>query len=132
MKIAVITDDGRQISRHFGRAPYYLVVTVENGQVVSRETRPKLGHAQFSGEGHSEEPHGSGHGMDSASHDRHARMAGNISDCQAVICGGMGMGAYESLRRLNIQPVVTDLEDIEEAVKAFIEGRLVDQTDLLH
>lgn len=105
MKIAVITDDGRLISRHFGRAPYYLVLTVENGQVVGRETRPKLGHTQFSGEGHSEEPHGSGHGMDSASHDRHARMAGNISNCQAIICGGMGMGARECGRSYSIFPL---------------------------
>jgi len=44
----------------------------------------------------------------------------------------MGMGAYESMRRLNIQPIVTDLVDIEEAVKAFIDGKLIDHTELLH
>ena len=31
MKIAAITDDGTTISQHFGRAPYYVVVTVEAG-----------------------------------------------------------------------------------------------------
>ena len=30
MKIACITEDGHTISQHFGRAPYYLVLTVEN------------------------------------------------------------------------------------------------------
>jgi len=31
MKIAVITDDGKTISQHFGRSPYYLVLTIEEG-----------------------------------------------------------------------------------------------------
>jgi predicted Fe-Mo cluster-binding NifX family protein len=39
MKIAAITDDGKTISQHFGRAPYYLVVTVENGQIVDHTER---------------------------------------------------------------------------------------------
>ena len=47
MKIAAITDDGVTISQHFGRAPYYLVYTVEDGEIVDRELREKLGHAQF-------------------------------------------------------------------------------------
>jgi len=36
------------------------------------------------------------------------------------------------MRRLNIQPVVTDLSDIDEAVQAFIDGKLIDHTELLH
>jgi hypothetical protein len=42
------------------------------------------------------------------------------------------MGAYESMRRLNIQPVVTDLRDIDVAAQAFIDGKLIDHTELLH
>ena len=30
MKIAVITEDGSTVSQHFGRAPYYTVLTVED------------------------------------------------------------------------------------------------------
>ena len=41
MKIAAITDDGKTISLHFGRAQQYLVATVENGQIVNRELRDK-------------------------------------------------------------------------------------------
>jgi predicted Fe-Mo cluster-binding NifX family protein len=59
-------------------------------------------------------------------------MAETISDCKALICGGMGMGAYESMRQFNIKPVVTDLRDIELAVQAFIDGKLIDHTELLH
>jgi predicted Fe-Mo cluster-binding NifX family protein len=131
MKIALITEDGKTISQHFGRAPYYLVVTIDEGKVIDRETREKMGHNQFSGHGH-EEGHGEHHGLDNGSHGKHAQMADAISDCQVVICGGMGMGAYESMRRLNIQPVVTDMSDIAQAIQAYIDGVLVDHTERLH
>ena len=132
MKIAAITDDGKTISQHFGRAPYYLVLTIENGQVVQRELREKMGHNQFSAEPHHEEHHHGEHGQDEASHGKHTRMAEAIGDCQAVLCGGMGYGAYESMRRLNIQPIVTDLGDIDAAVQAYIGGTLVDHPEKLH
>lgn len=131
MKIAVITDDGKTVSQHFGRAPYYLVCTIEDGKITTREQREKLGHNQFSGTGH-EEHHGENHGMDEEHHNRHAMMANSIADCQVLICGGMGMGAYESMRRLNIQPIVTDLSGIDEAVQAYLAGKLIDHTEKLH
>lgn len=131
MKIAVITDDGKTISRHFGRAPYYMVVMVEDGKIAGHELREKMGHQHFAGE-HHEEHHHEQHGLDQASHDKHSQMAGPISDCQVVICGGMGMGAYESMKLLNIRPFVTDYHDIDEAVQAFISGKLVDHSEMLH
>ena len=131
MKIAIITDDGKSISQHFGRATHYMVLTIEEGKIINRELREKMGHNQFSGESH-EEHHGESHGMDEAHHDRHAQMAGSISDCEAVICGGMGMGAYQSMLRLNIKPVVTDLQDIETIAQSYIAGNMVDHTEKLH
>lgn len=132
MKIAVITEDGKTISQHFGRAPYYMVLTIEEGKFVNREMRDKLGHNHFSAQPHAEEIHSVEHGMDAASHDKHASMAEAIADCKALLCRGMGMGAYESMRRLNIQPIVTDLGSIDVAAQAFIDGKLIDHTELLH
>ena len=133
MKIAVITDDGQSISRHFGRAAYYQVVTIENGQILSRELRPKLGHQHFSTEEHGHEHHaGQEHGFDPAAQQRHNRMAANITDCSAVICGGMGRGAYESLKAMGLQPLVTEVEQIDDAALAFNAGQLVDRSDMLH
>ena len=132
MKIAAITDDGQTISQHFGRAPYYTVVTIENNQIVARERRDKLGHAQFGGETHAEGNDPRGHGFDPAAQDRHTRMAEAIADCQALLCGGMGAGAYESMRARGIKPVVTDISLIDEAVLAYIEGKIVDRVDKLH
>ena len=77
MKIAAVSEDGVTISQHFGRAPFYVVLTIEDGKIVARETRDKMGHAQFAGEPH-EESHGDdprGHGFDPAAQNRHARMA---------------------------------------------------------
>ena len=132
LKIAAITDDGQTISQHFGRAPYYLVVTVENGQILDRELRDKLGHTHFANDPHEAEVQGGQHGMDPASHNRHLQMAEAIADCEAVLCRGMGRGAYESMKQIGIRPVMTDIVLIDDAVKAYMDGIIVDQVDRLH
>lgn len=131
MKIAIITEDGATISQHFGRAPLYLVVTVEDGNIVSRETRAKAGHHTFAAH-HSELAPGERHGYDAGSQVRHASMAEAIADCQVLIAGGMGWGAYEGLKSYNIEPVVTDVENIDEAVKLYLDGKLPNLMERLH
>ncbi len=131
MKIAFITNDGETISRHFGRAQYYLVVEVEDGKEKNREMRDKIGHGQFVGKAETHE-HGEMHGMGQASHKKHGQMAQAISDCDALICGGMGMGAYQSMQSFNITPVVTDKMNINESLRAYLDGDLQDQKDMLH
>jgi predicted Fe-Mo cluster-binding NifX family protein len=59
-------------------------------------------------------------------------MAGAIMDCEVLLARGMGAGAYESMKQANIRPVVTDISNIDQAVQAYIEGRLVDHTERLH
>ena len=54
-------------------------------------------------------------------------MAEAISDCQALLCRGMGMGAYESMKVRGIRPVVTDIAIIDEAVMAYVEGKIADR-----
>jgi len=44
----------------------------------------------------------------------------------------MGEGAYDNLRSRNIEPVVTDVEDIEEAVKLYLEDKLPNLMERLH
>ena len=131
MKIACITDDDRTISQHFGRARYYAVLTVEEGRVVERTKRDKLGHDQLGAAEHTELP-GQRHGTGQDSHKKHVSMADAISDCDVLLCRGMGYGAYQSMHQLGITPVVTDESDIEAAVQAYIEGSLVDHPEKLH
>jgi predicted Fe-Mo cluster-binding NifX family protein len=132
MKIAAISDDGISISPHFGRAPYYVVVTVEGGQMVESEVRPKAGHHLFAAQGHPHLAPGERHGYDAASQAKHRLMAETISDCEVLIAGGMGWGAYESLKASGIRPIITDLTDIREAVLRLLGGDLPDLMERLH
>jgi len=132
MKIAVVSEDEITVSQHFGIAPLYVVVTVEDGEVVGKETRPKAGHHVFTAMDRHEVAPGQPHGYDSGAHARHTSMAETIGDCQVLIAGGMGWGAYESLRSRNIETVVTDVQSIDQAVTLYLEGRLVNLMDRLH
>lgn len=129
MKIAVVSDDGFDVSQHFGRAEYYVVFEIQDGKITGKERRKKMGHRQFSGreEGHSSM--GGHHGYDASAQRKHASMAETIKDCQVLIAGGMGQGAYEHMKSYNIQPVVTDVINAEEAVKLYLEGKLPNQID---
>jgi len=130
MKIAAISEDGVAISQHFGRAPLYVVVTVEDGKVMSKETRAKAGHHTFAGEHHDTAP-GERHGYDAGAQSRHASMAQSIGDCQVLIAGGMGWGAFESLKSY-IDPIVTDVTNIDEAVNLYLQGKLTNLMERLH
>lgn len=132
MKIAAITDDGKTISQHFGRASYYTVATVEEGKIVNREMREKLGHTHFHSEEHDHNEPGGRHGYGPAADHRHGRMAEAITDCEAVLCRGMGMGAYENMKVRGIRPVVTDISDVDEAILAYANGQIVDHVEKLH
>lgn len=48
------------------------------------------------------------------------------------ITGGMGWGVYESLKSRGIEPVVTDVENVDEAVKLYLEGKLPNLMERLH
>jgi predicted Fe-Mo cluster-binding NifX family protein len=126
MKIAVITDEGTTVSQHFGYAPYYMVYNVENNKITGSEKRDKAGHHNLGG-GHHELHQGQGerHGFDAGAQTRHASMMDNVADCQVLIAGGMGWGAFEALKSRNIDVIITDVKKIDEAVKLFMENKLV-------
>ena len=132
MKIATISDDGITISQHFGRARLYVVVTTKDGKIVSKETRDKAGHHTFATHQHSNLARGERHGYDASSQAKHKSMAETISDCQVLLAGGMGWGAHESMQSYNIKPIITDVENIDEAVQQYLDGKLTNLTERLH
>jgi predicted Fe-Mo cluster-binding NifX family protein len=113
MKIAVVSDDGINVSQHYGRAPYYAVFTVEDGKIGAREVRSKVYHGQT--EHHS---HDDGN--------IHTQMASPLADCTVVLAGGMGAGAYQSLRAHGVQPAFVSSTTAEDAVADFLAGRIVE------
>ena len=135
MKIAAITDDGETISQHFGWARYYKVCIVEDDNITGREMRDKMGHHDFAHEGdHAHEGRNDprGHGFRAGAATRHASMIKAIADCDVVLVRGMGRGAYIAMEEVGLTPIVTDVETIEEAVRAYLDGKLADHTELLH
>jgi hypothetical protein len=44
-------------------------------------------------------------------------MIDKIADCDVLIAGGMGHGAFAILEERNVMPLITEIEDIDEAVK---------------
>lgn len=132
MRIAVVTDDGKSVSRHFGMATQYLVVTVDGGQIIGREMRPKIVRERSANEPHPGESRGPRHGTGPGAQARHDEMIETIRDCDALICGGMGYGAYERLKQRGIRPIVSDISDVDQAVIECAEGRIVDHIERLH
>jgi predicted Fe-Mo cluster-binding NifX family protein len=132
VKIAIATDDGRTVSMHFGRAASYAVLTVEDGAVVARELRPKFSPHGTPAAMHEDERPGQAHGTGPAAQGRHDQMAATIADCEAVICGGMGYGAYERMVSNGIRAIVTDIRDVDEAALACAAGTIVDHVERLH
>jgi predicted Fe-Mo cluster-binding NifX family protein len=118
MKIAVASADGTTLSPHFGRSTCFIVFDTEEGKVIGRETRNNT-HTAFakgecSGEHHE---HGQEHS--------HAAVVNALSDCRAVLCGGMGWRAAEELKASGIQTLVVEGEATpEETVAAYLAGKL--------
>jgi predicted Fe-Mo cluster-binding NifX family protein len=138
MKLAFSTDDGKTISRHFGRATHYLVIELVDGKIAAQELRQKPGHNQFLQEGghdHQHDDHDhehAGHGYGKRAQDRHTQMFAPISDCAVIVSGGMGSGAYHFLQSQGLQPILTGLEDIPSALQAYLDGTLENRVEWLH
>ena len=123
MKIAAVTDDGVTIHLHFGQAPYFQVLTIENNQIVAREQRAKPAHQHGA---HDEQHHAVGG-------DTHAQgMAAVIADCQVLLARGMGQPAYAALQAAGIQPILTERETIDDAAQAYLRGELTHRAERIH
>jgi len=124
LKLAVVTDDKQTISAHFGRALFYEIFTIEDGQIKERQSAHKANHHHIQ----PDEPHEPGH---SHNHD-HASMLEPIVDCNVLITRGMGMGAYNALKLRGIEVVITDIHDILEALDVYLAGVMVNHLERLH
>ena len=128
LKIAVVTDDGKTISQHFGRARYYVVYDVQGGVIKGSEMRDKAAH--HSGSEPRQHEEGGHHGSEADA--KHNSMLSNVSDCEALIARGMGWGAHEAIKASGLKPFVTDIEYAEDAAKAYVAGKLDNHAERLH
>lgn len=126
MKIAAVTSDNTTISGHFGRARYYVVVTVEDGQIVHRERRDKIGAPSALS---AETIEG---GEVQQGGDPHTQLIASIADCDVVLSRGMGQGMYATLQAAGVRVFFTNVLFIDKAIAAYIEGGLEEHPELLH
>jgi predicted Fe-Mo cluster-binding NifX family protein len=137
MKIAVVTDDGKTISQHFGRAAHFLVAEVDGEKILSRELRANPGcHGLHAGPHEPRRGHpgaqGDCHGQGAGAEATHHRMVAIIADCEAIIAGGMGWGSRESLSAAKIRPIITDITEIDAALLAYAKGAITDHAEWVH
>ena len=100
MKIAVTYKDG-EVFGHFGHTEQFKIYDVKDGKIVKEEVVPT---------------NGSGHGA----------LAGFLADqgVDALICGGIGMGAQNALTAAGIRFYAGVTGSADAAAKALAEGKL--------
>lgn len=123
IKIAFPTDDGETISAHLGRAPFFVVVTLNEPDAPKFEQRSKTYHGN--GE-HEQHDHGQGHDHD------HSSMFAPISDCQVLIAGGMGQPAYDHATQAGLKVLMTGEKAIAAALEAYRAGTLTSDPRRIH
>ncbi len=115
MKIAIPTNDGINISAHFGRCREFLIFDARNGKVKLIETRINAGCHE----------HGSGPSDGVAEDHSHSGFVDALRDCETVLCGGIGAGAVAALKAGGIPVVLVDADgDAEQIAAAFQSGTL--------
>ncbi len=131
INIALVSNDGTRLSRHFGRARSYVVATIEDGREVAREMRAKPAHHGHS-HGHSHPIYGpdeAGEGQHTHDHDA---MLAPIADCAVVIANGIGAPMSQRVRRAGLQLICTPILSVDEVIAAYLAGTLEDHPELIH
>jgi predicted Fe-Mo cluster-binding NifX family protein len=107
-RIAIGTADGVSVCDHLARSSAFLVFEITDGVIQSRALRSR-----------SSEKCGN-----------HASFVEILDGCDAVICGGIGQGAWDSLVAHGIRPtVLAGPMQIEDAAAGYIAGSLTTTTD---
>jgi len=115
MKVAIASDDKKTISHHFGKALGFVIADINNGKIIHQEYKQNIG--KNSGECGSCD---------------HQAMINNIKDCEIVISFGMGQRIYDDLIKNKIKPIITEEENVDEALDQFLKNNLKSATEKLH
>lgn len=126
-KIAVATDNGRNIAGHVGRCKSFLIFETNGKEIVNKEVRENsLTHHRQHQEEHRHEGHNHDEGHRQHSH---PNLIEGLKDCEALIFNHGGWRLIEDLKSHNITPVLTDEKLAEEAVLKYLKGELIVNED---
>lgn len=126
MKVAVATNTGDIVGQHFGRVQYFKIFTIEKGEIIAEELREKP-RVQHHHDHHHHSHDETGHGFGPDARGRHLMMIEPIRDCEVLIAGQMGAGAYYGIQEEGIRVILTDRKFIKDAIEDFINGKLEDK-----
>ena len=102
-RIAIATTDGVSVCAHLARSASFVVLEVKDGKAISRAVRNR----------------------ESDQCGNHKSFVDMLEGCEAVICGGIGEGAFDSLAKHGIRSIITaGPHSIEDAVAQFLAGTL--------
>jgi predicted Fe-Mo cluster-binding NifX family protein len=118
MKVAVASEDGQVVSRHFGKSTCLLVYEIDGNAIRGGETRIELDdHATFC---ECQPPRAPGDLTR-----RRDRFVQAVQDCRVVLCGGMGWRVAGELIRRGVNPLVIHGQlSPREAVERYLAGTL--------
>jgi predicted Fe-Mo cluster-binding NifX family protein len=119
MKIAVASDDGVNISSHFGQTRGFVVYNIDDKGNVRKSYIENT----FTGHAVGQHNH--------ASHSKkHEAILKALSGCDVIISNGMGRMIYADLKNADIRPIITRETKVSIAIDLFIEKKLVDHPEL--
>lgn len=129
MKLAIASDDSKTVTGHIGRVRGFLILSIEDGKILSKEYRQNLftHHARMNngveeqteqGEHHHGQPYGKEH-----SHG-HGKLAEGLKDCSHLICSGAGWRVVEDLKKFGVEIIFTTETDAETAALKYVKGDL--------
>ena len=132
-KIAIPTNNGKTISAHFGQARAFLIITLDNGEIIEQELRelPESGEDEHHHHHHHHDhEHSHQHGM--GGNRAHMAKFNYLHDCQILIGGGMGQPAVQRLNSMGIQVALTDHKKIEDLLEEIKTGQVKHNPRRIH
>lgn len=136
-KIAFISDDGDNLSSHFGQAEHVVVITLEDGKVLSRELRDKATGRHGQHDRNLEQV--SWYGGDikrqhdqMPTKDHHAAKFETMQDCSVLIARGMGVPAMTTAENMGLRVMLVAPKTVDEALQAYLDGTLEHDQRRLH
>lgn len=137
-KIAFVSNNNKNILGAFGSTKFFEVFTLDNGEIISRETReaykpiggnelPTLMN-KVSSESPNNKPVFSLGVMDK-SKEKHLKLAKTISDCNYVVARGMCANAWDSIEQFKMKPIITSQKDFEFVIHDIINETIKDNKE---
>lgn len=114
MKIAIASDDEKNVASHIGRVRGFVIYEIEDKKIKNKEYRINdfTGHKR---------------GLEGKHHiDHHAPIIEALKDCKAVISSGMGKRIYDDLKNAGFEVYITKESEVEKVVDLYINNKLVD------